>query len=422
MGIRGRLASLLPPPGLPRSLAFQSMIIATGGGIFLTGSVVYFTVVKHFSATQIGLGLSAAGLINLVTSLPLGVLADRLGGKRAWVLGAILEALTFIAFPLVDTFWTYLLLMAFSAAADVLANGGRMIYTSDAIAPTERVRVMAFARAYLNVGFTIGAGLGALALAFETQAALTAVILANAVGLLVNSLVVARFPALPHHQLAGAASGGRLAVLRDRPFLTLSVLFAVIWFHGTIFTEIIPLWAIKMTDAPKPVLGALFALNTVMAVALQVPATTGAVSLSAAARLLRWGSWAAALACPLILLSKNTTGWITVGLLASAVVLTTMAELWCSAVQWYVQAEVPPPAERGAYVGAGRSIGSAGRMVAPAGLTFLAISTGGWGWWLIAGIFLAASAAAAPVVDWVRRTPRGPSRPEVEPELAAANA
>jgi MFS family permease len=414
------LKRLLPPPGLPRSLAFQSAIIATGGGVFLTGSVVYFTAVKHLSAAQIGIGLSAAGLVNLAFSLPIGVVADRLGGKTAWVLGAILEALSFVAFPFVAGFLGFVALMAFSSAADVLAQGGRTIYTADAIPPGDRVRVMAFSRAYLNVGFTLGAGIGAMALAIHSSAALNVVILANAAGLLANAAIVARFPAVHReHHPATVTIGSRLAVLKDRPFLGVSVLFAVIWFHSTIFTEIIPLWAVTKTDAPKPVLGALFALNTVMAVALQVPATRGAVNLSACARLLRWGALATAAGCPLILLTKDTSGWTTVGLLAAAVTLTTVTELWSSAVQWYVQTEVPPADQRGAYVGASRSIGAAGRMVAPAGLTFLAISTGGWGWWLVAAMFLGAAALAGPAFE---RLSRRPERPHDAVDLALAES
>jgi hypothetical protein len=51
-------------------------------------------------------------------------------------------------------------------------------------------------------------------------------------------------------------------------------------------------------------------------------------------------------------------------------------------------------------------IGSAGRMIAPAGLTLLAIQTGGWGWWVIAAIFVACAFAAQPAIGWVARTPR----------------
>jgi MFS family permease len=91
---------LLPPAGLPRAIAFQSAVIAIGGGTYITGSVVFFTHVLHLSPLQIGTGLSVAGLAGLAMSLPLGGLADRLGGQRSWVIGAVVEAAGFASYPL----------------------------------------------------------------------------------------------------------------------------------------------------------------------------------------------------------------------------------------------------------------------------------------------------------------------------------
>lgn len=414
------MSKLLPPPGLPRAIAFQSAVIAIGGGTFMTGSVVFFTHVLRLTPVQIGLGLSLSGVTSVATALPLGGLADRLGGQRSWVIGAIAEAVGFAAYPIVSSFTGFVLVMMLTAAADSLANAGRTIYTADAIPAEGRVRTMAFARSYLNVGFTIGAGLGAAALALSSTAALVGMVLLNATVLLINAFVVSRLPAAPtmHHE---RVKRSRLEVLRDRPYVVLSILIAVLWFHGVIFTEIIPLWAITHTDAPKPILGALFALNTVMAVTLQVSATRGLNSLPGTVRLLRRAGIASAIACPVAALAGMTHGGWTIAVLALAVALTTATELWTSAAQWFFQTDVPPPAQRGAYVGVGRTITSAGRMLAPAGLTLLAIQTGGWGWWLIAVMFLGAAVASGPAVGWVSRTPRAgePHRTTGTPAMQA---
>jgi MFS family permease len=402
-GNRISMSRFLPPPGLPRAIAFQSAVIAVGSGTFLTGSVVFFTHVLGLSPVQIGIGLSVAGLVGLVGSLPLGGLADRIGGRRSWVVGALVEAACFASYPLARSFLAFVALMAVAAAADALANVGRTMYTADAIPAESRVRTMAFARAYLNVGFTIGAGLGAAALALNSTAALTGMVLLNSAGLVVNAVVVSRLPAV--HKGA-RTKVSRLAVLRDHPYLAVSLLLAVLWFHGVLFTEIIPLWAITHTDAPRPVLGALFALNTVLAVALQVPATRGADTLTGTVKLLRRAALATAIACPLVALTGRTHGLVTIALLALAVLLTTATELWSSAAQWFIQTDVPPDDQRGSYVGAGRMIHSAGEMVAPAGLTLLAIQTGGWGWWVIAALFVACAFVARPTIAWVARTPR----------------
>jgi hypothetical protein len=248
---------------------------------------------------------------------------------------------------------------------------------------------------------------------------LIAMVLLNAAGLLINAIVVARLPKVTVATGHVEVRHSQFAVLRDRPYLALSILFAVLWFHGVIFTEIIPLWAITHTDAPKPILGALFGLNTVLAVALQVSATRGADSLPGIVKLLRRGAWATAIACPVAALAGMTHGLATILLLGFAVLLTTATELWVSAAQWFVQADVPPAAQRGAYVGAGRMLMSGGRMIAPAGLTLLAIQTGGWGWWLVAAIFVGCGLLAGPTVGWLARTPRvgEPASTVAEPAL-----
>ncbi|WP_290860557.1 MFS transporter [Hamadaea sp.] len=413
------LNKILPPPGLPRRLAFQSAIIATGGGTFLTGSVVFFTEIVKLTPVQIGLGFSIVGGVGLVGSLPLGHLADRIGGKRAWVLGALGEAAAFACYPFARGFWSFLVVIVLASVADMLANGGRTVYTAAALPKESRVRIMAFMRAYLNVGFTIGAGLGAAALALNSHTGLIALVLVNAFGLTVNAFVVSRMPTI-HAPRETRAKVSPWGVLRDHPYTALSVLLSVIWLHGMIFNEIMPLWAVTMTDVPKPALGALFALNTVMAVLLQVPATRGADSLSGSVRLMRWAGLASAVACPVIALSGMTHGWLTVAVLAAGVALTTATELWASAAQWYFQTEIPPADQRGAYVGGSKSISGVARMAGPASLTFLAIQTGGWGWWLIALLFVGCSIAISPVIAWVERTPRnGATAPAPEPVAVA---
>jgi MFS family permease len=67
------------------------------------------------------------------------------------------------------------------------------------------------------------------------------------------------------------------------------------------------------------------------------------------------------------------------------------------------------PSSRGAYVGATMTVVGVAKVVGPAALTFLAIGTGGWGWWVIAGVFAATALVVRPVMSWVERTPRNPA-------------
>lgn len=415
--VRGLVARILPPPGLQRGLALQSMIFAVGSGTFLTGSVVFFTHVVGLSPMQIGVGFSLVGFVGLIGALPAGHLADRIGGRKAWIAGVLAEAVCYFCYPAARGFWSFLAVLLTIAVAQLLGESGRSVYTGAALPPEERIRAMGFMRAYLNVGFTIGAGLGAAALALNSRAGLVALVVINGAGMVFNAAAVARMPDF-HAERVSHPGARPWGVLRDHPYTALASVMAVMGLHGVIFTEILPLWTITRTDAPKPVLGAVFALNTVLAVAFQVRATRGADSLAGSVRLMRWAGWSTALACPVIALSGMTHGWLTIAAVASAVVLTTATELWSSAAGWYFRMEVPPADQRGAYNGASGTIGGVNRMIAPAALTFLGVQTGGWGWWVIAAIFLVLSTVVAPVVAWVRRTPR--NGVSLVPEPAAA--
>ncbi|MCL7458703.1 MFS transporter [Micromonospora sp. MSM11] len=429
-GHRFAASRLLPPPGLPRAIAYQSAMVAVGSGTFLTGSIVFFTEVLGLSAVQIGVGFSIAGLAGVLTSLPLGALADRIGGQRSWALGALGSALTFAAYPLVTSFVGFVVLMVVAAATDSFANAGRTIYTADAMPAGDRVRTMAYARSYLNAGFTLGTGLGAVALAFDSPAALVAMVLLNSALSLLNAALVTRLPAAPVVRHDRTTATSRWAVLKDLPYVTTAVLLAVMMFHAVILVEILPLWAITHTDAPKPLLGAMLALNTVLVITLQVPAARGADSLPGAARLIRRGALVTAIACPVAALAGRTGGWWTVLVLLGVVVLVTSTELWFSAALWFFQTNVPPAASRGVYLGTAQTVSSTADVFAPVGLTLLAIQTGGWGWWVVAAIFVGCALAAGPAVRWVARTPRigdatappGPSTPDSEPVVRPTSA
>src|SRR5262249_58689599 len=72
-------ATLVPGQRVGRWLALAALIDSTGTGLFMTGSAIYFTRVVGLSAAQVGLGLSVAGLVGLLGSVPIGVLGDRFG-------------------------------------------------------------------------------------------------------------------------------------------------------------------------------------------------------------------------------------------------------------------------------------------------------------------------------------------------------
>jgi predicted MFS family arabinose efflux permease len=152
-----RLARLLPPSPLARRLSAQSILFAVGEGVFLTGNAVFFTHVVGLSAAQVGLGLTIAGVVTFCLALPLGRLADRVGPKRVWAIGALLEAVAYLLYPVIHGFAAYVAVITVIELIGAAAGAGRGAYTLDVFSREERVRSLAFMRSALNIGFTLGA-------------------------------------------------------------------------------------------------------------------------------------------------------------------------------------------------------------------------------------------------------------------------
>src|SRR5690349_13208567 len=109
--IPSRLERFLPPTSLARRLSLQSILFATGQGMFLTGSAVFFTVIVGLSAAQVGLGLTLGGVVSFFLAVPSGRLADRVGPKRVWVLSSFAQAGLFCVWPLINGLTEFLVMI-----------------------------------------------------------------------------------------------------------------------------------------------------------------------------------------------------------------------------------------------------------------------------------------------------------------------
>ncbi|SBT52738.1 MFS transporter [Micromonospora narathiwatensis] len=403
--IRSAVRHVVPPAGLTRALAVQAMVYAIGHGLFQAGSAVFFTRALGLSPAQVGLGLSLAAGVSLLGTVPLGALTDRYGAQRVWQVGLLAEAALFGAYPFVGGFAGFLAVMVALAVVDATTGVARQVYSINVLRTEERVTALAYQRSALNVGFGLGAVISGVVLAVDTLAAYRGMVWFNAAMLLVTAVFVHRLPRVPV-AAAPAEGPGRFAVLRDRPFMAVSLLAGLLSAHGTLYLVVLPLWVLSRTDAPRALIAALVLLNTILAVLLQVRASRGADTVAGAGRALRVGGLLIVLFCLVLPISALTRGGLTIAVLVLAAVVLTLAELVQSAGAWGITSTLPPAAHRGAYVGAFRLGGQLQYLAGPAGLTALGVTTGGWGWFPMAALFAVAAVAAVPVVSWAARHPR----------------
>src|SRR3954467_217764 len=153
-----------PPSPLAGRLSAQSLLFALGEGTFLTGSAVFFTQVVGLSAAQVGLGLTCAGGAAVLAAYPMGRLVDRFGSRRMWAVSASGQAAMFALWPFITDFRGYLAMAVGMEVVASLGGAAHHAYTIGALPPGERVRSRAYMYSALNLGFTLGAMVGGVAL------------------------------------------------------------------------------------------------------------------------------------------------------------------------------------------------------------------------------------------------------------------
>lgn len=400
--MRQTLTRLLPTSPVVRAMSAQSIMYAVGEGAFITGSAVFFTQIVGLSAAQVGLGMTIAGVVTFFFAVPLGRAADRLGPQRMWAAGAFGQALLFLAWPWVTGFAGFLAVLVLLELCDVAGNAGRGAYTLALFSREERIRSMAFMRSALNIGFTLGALIGGLALATDSDRVIRLVPVVTAVILAVNALLIRRLPAAApiEHATGDVLPTG---ALRNRGFLAMSVCDSVLTSNQVLLNVVIPLWLVQETDAPHVLLAWLFGTNTVLAVLLQVAASRGAETVPGALRAERRAAAFFVLSCLIVLVTHDTVGWVTILLVWVGHVTVTGAELFQSAGHWGLVAELSDPHRGGEYQGASRLGGTIGQVWAPAVYTFLAMEWGTTGGLLIAAFAVAAAVGIHPAARSAQR-------------------
>jgi MFS family permease len=281
---------------------------------------------------------------------------------------------------------------------------GRGAYSIDVFPREERVQSQAFMRAALNIGFTLGALVSGIALAFDSDDLIRAVPVFTAVMLALNTLYITRLPDAAHDRTPTPTEEkvGRGA-LRNRGFLLLNVCDGVLGTNQVLLNIVIPLWLVQETDAPRVLLAWLFGTNTVMAVLLQVAAARGVNSVGTSLRASRISASFFVLSCLIVLVTHDTIGWTTIVLVWLGHVTVTGAELFQSAAHWGFMSELSDPDRRGEYQGAAQLGHTVGSVWAPAAYTFLAMNWGTTGWLLIGAIVVVATAGMPPAARAAER-------------------
>ncbi|MEU4698864.1 MFS transporter [Nonomuraea dietziae] len=375
-----------------RVLTVAQLTSSIGDGAYIVTSTLYFTRIVGLSPFEIGLGLTIGWALGTVAGVPLGNLADRRGPRGVAVLLAMATGAGVGTFLVVRSFPLFVLAVCLYAGAQSGLSAAQQALLAGLVPPAERTSVRAVLQSTLNAGIAVGAGLGALALHFDTSAAYLTVFAVDMASYLVAAGVLALVPAVAG--VPPVKGEPRLAVLRDRPYAAITLLNTVMLLYRPLISLVLPLWIVQRTDAPAWTVSAVLVLNTVCVVLFQVRVARRVRDLASASRFVRLAGLVLFASC--LVFSQGHTVFV----LLAAALLLVLGEMMLSSGAWEISFGLAPAGKQGQYQGFFGTGTAIARMAGPVLLTSLVIGWGTPGWVVLGALFAAAGAAMTPAVRW----------------------
>jgi MFS family permease len=393
-------AKLLPEPGPQRALALATFVNGLGSGMFMTSSVLYATRIVGLPTDQVAVGLFAGAAVGLVAGVLGGRAADRWGARESQIAVMLSGAVVTACFLLVRSFWPYLVvsvLLGLVFAADK-ASRAPLVRGLGGDRPTA---YRAYLRSVTNLALAFGALAAGAGIELNTDAAYLVLIGGRAVAFLGCALVTTRVRHLP--PVPTPPGAGRWAALRDRPYLTATVLNCLMSLHFAVPTFLLPLWIVDHTSAPRWMVSGALLLNTLMVIVLQVRVSATVRDPESAGRGMRLAGAALLLGLALMAAASGPSGVVATALLLGSMALYTLGELWHSAASMEWSFGLAPSHAQGQYAGVfGIGAGMADA-VSPAVVGALALTWGKPGFVVLGLVFLAVGALSSPLIAWSRR-------------------
>ncbi|WP_018681208.1 MFS transporter [Actinokineospora enzanensis] len=397
--------SILSGPGPLRDMSINTLVNTVGTGLWYAGSALFLTRSAGIPATSVGMGLTIAGFVGVLASLPAGALADRRDPGRLRALVQAGQAVTAAAYILVHEFPVFLVVATLDSLLTAASLTVRAALVASLAGPAHRVRFFAELRVVANIGIGAGSLLATTALAADTRPAYLALALTRSVLFLTSAVMHIRLPRLTPPADTPESPARRWAdVLGDRPYLSVTTVSAALYAHRVVLLLIVPLWTVNRTAAPPALVSVLLAVNSTMSVLFTIRASRGVDTAPDAARTMRRSGLALATAMLIYSLSGNTPAGFTVVLLLTGTMVCTVGELLHASASAGLAYSLAPSDAMGRYQGLNTFTHGTVEAAAPALLTLLLLEGGPLGWPALAILFTAAALVTPALTRWACAT------------------
>lgn len=381
-----------------RILALGSFANRFGAGAVLTTSALFFTRQIGFSATEVALALSVAGLVGIVVQVPAGHLGDVHGPRRMLTWFLVGSALFSAPPAFARQPWVLALLLGLLAAFERSAGAVNQGMIAQLATGGRGVLFKAYLRAVTNTALGLGSVFGGAALVIDEVWAYVSVFFLNALFTGFAAWNTTRLPDLPPYRRAEGEP--RLAVLRDWPFVVITAVTGLFSLHFFVMELGLALYISAHTQAPTVMVAVLLLINTAAVALLQVRLSRRADSVHTAAKALVRGSLWIAAGFAIVAVADRGSYWFAIGALTVGSLVHVVGEMIGSGGQWGLQMGLAPHERQGQYQGFAGLGFSVLSVIGPPVVTFFCVEQGERGWLMLAGIMVAIALGSVPLSRW----------------------
>jgi MFS family permease len=341
----------------PRSLwllAAANFILFTARGMTMPFLVIFFGQIVGLGEGMVGAGIFVNAVVGVVFTLAVAGLIDRLGARLVLIATIVGVAVMTASFPLATTPSLFFLVMVLHGCASQLYWPASDTFATSMVSMDQMGEMFALLRVANALGIGAGGLLGGLIVAGGTLDQYRVLYLSSGAGIALAALMIVtlvRRPgtAVPSPRAGSANAGSWREVLADRRYIFSQVVMFILLAAFTQLQVSAPPFLRKEAGVSEAVIGLLFAINTVIVVALQIPV---------AARIGSWGRGTtfavAALFWIVAYAMIGASPWLSL-LPFAAIIIYTVGEMLFMPTTGVLVVELAPERLRGRYL-AGSSV------------------------------------------------------------------